>query len=143
MTDDVVRGASPEEEGIPELEDQPARKILAGDTGEGLMAPRDYPIAVEDFGVTAAEESRGESLARRVAREQPEVDPLANRREDLAGRLVQPDQGALVIDDSADEVASMVGDGAGLSAEEAAIRVEDDPGGMTDGWPGYLDDDAG
>ena len=141
--DDLLRGASLEEEGIPEVDEQPAGKVLAGDTGEGLVPPRDHPVAAEDLGTTAREESVGESLADRSAREhlETELDDYLEEQDPVAGRLVQPDRGTADYDDTAEEVGEATGDLAGLSAEEAAVRIEEDPGGLGGGWPGYLGED--
>ena len=141
--DDLLRQSSLEEEGIPDLEEQPVGKVLSGDTGEGVVPPRDYPVAADDFGTTAREESLGESFADRTGRQEPDVDVDDDLEEEdpVAGRLVQPDLGALDYDETAEEVGDTTGDLAGLSAEEAAMRVEEDPGGLGGGWPGYLGED--
>ncbi|HEX2043099.1 MAG TPA: hypothetical protein VHF24_10740 [Acidimicrobiales bacterium] len=126
----LLRDAALEEEGIPELEDQPVGKVLSGETPEGVVPPRDYPLGAEEFGTTAAEDAMGESLAQRVAREVPDRpvgEGLDDEDEALAGRLVQPDLGVV--------------DVAGLSAEEEAMHVEGEPGGLGGGWPGYLQDE--
>ena len=109
----------------------------------GYSPPDRPPTGYDDY-PTAAEQRAGESLEQRLAQEDPETDPYADEggpdenalegdREDdgvadpRAGRLVQPDQG-LGEDDSAQEVAVDVGiDGAGASAEEAAVHVVDPP----------------
>jgi hypothetical protein len=89
---------------------------------------------------------RGESLDERLSEEEPDVDPWAedgdDDREDenaldeelgldeadaRSGRLVQPDQG-LGEDVDKQEVAFDVGiDGAGASAEEAAMHITREP----------------
>lgn len=140
----LLRGAALEEEGIPELEDQPPGKVLSGETPEGIVPPRDYPLGAEEYGTTAAEEAIGETVAVRAAREELPLSadgPLDDDRHALAGRLVQPDSGVVDVDDTADEFAYDVADGVALSAEEAAIRVETYPEGLGGGWPGYLDED--
>ncbi len=140
----LLREAALEEEGIPELEDQPAGKVLSGETSEGLVPPRDYPLGAEEFGTTAAEDAMGETLAQRVAREVPDApvgDGLDDDDEPLAGRLVQPDLGVVDVDETAEEVGEAVPDVGGLSAEEEAMRVEREPGGLGGGWPGYLQDE--
>lgn len=108
----------------------------------GYSPPDRPPTGYDDY-PTAAEQRAGESLERRLAQEEPELDPYADEggpdenalegeRDDgvadpRAGRLVQPDQG-VGEDDSAQEIAMDVGiDGAGASAEEAAIHVVDPP----------------
>ena len=138
-----------EAEGIPDVEDHPPGKVQTGDTQEGLVPHRDYPLAVEEHGTTAAEESRGETLAQRVAREEPEVPGLPEEAGPLqedeyvpAARLLQPDEGTLGGDETPEEVALEVDDAAALRGEEAAVHLEEEPGGLGGGWPGYLDEQA-
>jgi hypothetical protein len=113
-----------EDEGIPDLQD-----TVTSDDNEGLIPPRDYPQAVNEFGTTAAEESRGESLAQRVAREEPDFGEQGAPSGDLdteTGRVVEPiSEGG--IDDEAASIGDLVTDDAsGLSAEEAAMHVVDE-----------------
>jgi hypothetical protein len=135
--EDLLRGAALEEEGIPELDEQEPGQILSGDTGEGIIPPREYALGAEEFGTTAGEEAIGESLDQRVAREEPDVswhDVAGADDRALAGRLVQPDN-------TSQGVADAVPDGVALSAEEAAMRIETDPAGLGAGGPGYVDED--
>ncbi len=144
--DELYRSAAAEEEGIPELEGQPPGKVLTGDTGEDLPLPRDHPLGAEEYGTTSAEEARGETFAQRVQREEPELVPRAPAgwlQEDdyvLAGRLVQPDAGMVDMDETAEESGDATGEMVGLSAEEAAVRIEEEPAGLGGGWTGYLDE---
>jgi hypothetical protein len=105
-----------EAEGIPPLED-------TVNQDEGLMAPRDYPVAVDDYGVTANEQRTPETLQDRLAREEPDV---FMGDEDTVGRLVEPDAGGL-FDDEATAIAIETEDDAGESAEEAAMHITDTP----------------
>ncbi len=102
---------------------------------EGYSPPERYS-AGEGFGSTADEALQGESLDQRVAQEEPDVDPYADEDvedyddevgDQRSGRLVDPDQG-LGEDTEKDLVGDDVGiDGAGASAEEAAVHtVRDD-----------------
>ncbi|TXL57221.1 DUF5709 domain-containing protein [Aeromicrobium terrae] len=102
---------------------------------EGYSPPERYS-AGEGFGSTADEQLQGESLDQRVAQEEPDVDPYADEDvedyddevgDQRSGRLVDPDQG-LGEDTEKDLVGDDVGiDGAGASAEEAAVHtVRDD-----------------
>jgi hypothetical protein len=108
---------------------------------EGYSPPEKWSPA-EGFGNTPAEEEQGETLEQRIAQEEPEPDPYelaASESEDVtgedvtgevgterAGRLVDEDEG-LGPDLEKDLVAEDVGiDGAGASAEEAAVHVIDD-----------------
>ena len=115
---------------------------------EGISPP-ERPWAVDDYGLTAREAAGHEDLDHRLARELPDIgaerandddfdggtgaaadtdgevwdDQVGERR---AGRLVAPDEG-WVQDEEPEEWASDVGiDGAGASAEEAAVHIEDD-----------------
>ena len=105
-------------------------------------SPVERPWAVDDFGTTAREEAEGEDLDHRLAREVPDIgdddeglgdtsdtdgelrdDQVGDRR---SGRLVASDEGG-VTDDDPDAWASDIGiDGAGASAEEAAVHVVGD-----------------
>jgi hypothetical protein len=98
---------------------------------EGIVS-REHWSPGQGFGNTAAEELRGETLDQRIAQEEPETDAEDWDEDDLddeevgqerAGRLVAPDEGAHG-DDEAEAIAFDVGiDGAGASAEEAAMHV--------------------
>lgn len=99
----------------------------------------------ERFGITANEQLRGESLDERLAEEMPDVsaaygdgdedvpaDPgsIAQQR---AGRLVEPDEGAHS-DEESELYATDAGiDGAGASAEEAAVHIVEDEGRLNHG----------
>jgi hypothetical protein len=128
-------------------EDQPQSggDDMADDRGlddpldEGYSPPEKWS-AGQRFGNTPREELMGESLDQRLAQEEPEPDPYLEAAEAAAdpdrgqaqvgsvraGRLVEPDEG--VRDDTEkDSVAEDVGiDGAGASAEEAAVHVIDE-----------------
>ena len=101
----------------------------------GYSAPEHWSVA-QGFGNTHREEAQGETLAQRMRQEDPEPDPYAetdgepdeadpdpeigDRR---AGRLVEHDEG-LGDDTHQDVFGDDVGiDGAGASAEEAAMHV--------------------
>ncbi|MCU1594859.1 MAG: hypothetical protein JWO12_2251 [Frankiales bacterium] len=62
-------------EGIPDLEEQTPEQAATGQDEGITEPPHDYPLAVEGFGTTPAEQAEGESLAGRLAREVPEVTP--------------------------------------------------------------------
>lgn len=128
------------------------------DALDTAYSPPERPLAVDEYGTTAAEQEEGESLDQRLAREVPDPnlaadlapeqldddgvpvdDPLddgevGDRR---AGRLVAPDEG-LAEDREKDLVATDVGIDAGAAgAEEAAVHVVEDADGNE---PGSLDD---
>ena len=98
---------------------------------EGIVSREKWSPG-QGFGNTHAEELRGETLEQRIAQEEPELSSDDWDEEDLddhevgrerAGRLVAPDEGAHE-DDEAAALAFDVGiDGAGASAEEAAMHV--------------------
>lgn len=102
---------------------------------EGYSPPEAWSAA-ESFGSTAEEARTGESLDRRIAQEVPERDPYSDEDDDYlddgevgtrrAGRLVETNNGSG--EDSESELFGLdVGiDGAGSSAEEAAVHVIDD-----------------
>jgi hypothetical protein len=100
---------------------------------EGYSPPEKWSAA-EGYGNTPYEEEVGETLEQRIAQEEPEPDPYelaATEGEHVggevgdarAGRLVAEDEG-LGPDTEKDLVAEDIGiDGAGASAEEAAVHV--------------------
>jgi hypothetical protein len=55
--------------------------------------PPDRPLGVEDPGVTADHGAIGDSLAERVAREEPDVLPPPSSDDGAIGHLVEPDLG--------------------------------------------------
>ncbi|HTK66990.1 MAG TPA: DUF5709 domain-containing protein [Pseudonocardia sp.] len=101
-------------------------------------SPPEKPWAVDDWGTTAREEAQGEGLDRRLARELPESwgsgdddglgdasDTDGELRDDevgdaRAGRLTDPGDGSGDHELYAEDVGV---DGAGASAEEAAVHV--------------------
>ncbi|MGW0567576.1 DUF5709 domain-containing protein [Streptomyces tauricus] len=103
-------------------------------------SPPERPWGVEHTGVTAAEALRGETLDERLAEEVPDIgvpegDDLGDSPDTdgelldeevgdaRAGRLLAPDEGTHEVTES-DLFASDRGlDGAGASAEEAAMHV--------------------
>ena len=118
----------------------------AGDVLDRGYSPPDRPPKGYDDYPTEAERLRGESLDEKLAEEEPEVDPYADVEETdhedenaldeqlgldeadaRTGRLVAPDEG-FGEDVDKQEVATDVGiDGAGASAEEAAMHITREP----------------
>jgi hypothetical protein len=128
----------PEEQGsqmqpYDTLDDRGVEDVL----DEGIVPNQKWSPG-QGFGNTAAEQREGETLDMRIAQEEPDVFDQELDAENLedaevgderAGRLVAPDEGAHQ-DDEASAVAYDVGiDGAGATAEEAAMHVvaEEDP----------------
>jgi len=112
----------------------------------GYSPPDRAPKGYDDY-PTEAERRQGESLDERLAEEEPDVDPYAeddrdddhedenaldeqlglDEADERTGRLVAPDEG-LGEDVDKQEVALDVGiDGAGASAEEAAMHITREP----------------
>ncbi len=102
---------------------------------EGYSPPEKWS-AGQGWGNTPLEEELGESFEQRLAQEEPEPDPYAAPdEEDLddgevgdrrSGRLVAPDEG-LGEDVDQELLGEDVGiDGAGASAEEAAVHEVDE-----------------
>lgn len=105
---------------------------------EGYTAPENWSPA-QGFGNTAAEMRQGETIEQRIAQEVPETPPnrlkgpwnpsgesreVGSRR---AGRLVDAGNGIAEEDRESESVATDVGiDGAGASAEEAAMHIISD-----------------
>lgn len=112
----------------------------------GYSPPDRAPKGYDDY-PTEAERRQGESLDEKLAEEEPDIDPWAeddadedhedenaldeelglDEADERSGRLVQPDQG-LGEDRDKQELAQDVGiDGAGASAEEAAMHLAREP----------------
>ncbi len=128
---------------------QPGDTLDDGDLTDvldrGYSPPDRPPKGYEDY-PTEAERRQGESLEEKLAEEEPDVDPYAEPEETdsedenaldeqlgldeadaRSGRLVQPDGGEGPDIDS-QELATDVGiDGAGASAEEAAMHITRGP----------------
>lgn len=128
---------------------QPGDTLDDGDLTDvldrGYSPPDRPPKGYEDY-PTDAERLQGESLDEKLAEEEPDIDPYAEPEEtdsedenaldeqvgldeadERTGRLVRRDDG-LGEDVDSQEVALDVGiDGAGASAEEAAMHVTRQP----------------
>jgi Family of unknown function (DUF5709) len=131
-----------EDEGLATPDPGLAGKRITGDTQDDMPVPGETPLAVTDFGTTALEESLGEPLDGRLAREEPELidtapavvddregsdNPYPEDREEQVGRIVEIDEGARG-DSEPDAVATDVGtDLGGFSAEERAMHIEPGP----------------
>ncbi len=127
-----------EAEGLPDPGFSDPGQLEVGDSDAVLEPPYDT-VAVDDFGTTTAEQSDGESLDGRLAREQDDVlseatldadessgadTPSGERAGQGAGRIVEPDEDART-DTEKDMVASDVGtDLGGYTAEESAMHLE-------------------
>ncbi|MFC6154103.1 DUF5709 domain-containing protein [Nocardioides yefusunii] len=137
-TPDVYGEYSVDEENQPhgDGDSQVGDRGLKDPLEEGYSPPEKWSVA-QGFGNTPAEALQGESLEQRMAQEEPEPDPYAaaEAAEDLdlepvddgevgderSGRLADRGEGASHV------LGEDVGiDGAGASAEEAAMHVVHD-----------------
>ena len=130
-------------------EDQPQGDGDSLSDARGLEEPLDEGYSPPDrwsagqgYGNTPFEEETGETLDQRLEQEVPDPDPYAVPQEDVGGEVGSERAGRLVdegepdgldegagsrIDTESDLVAEDVGiDGAGASAEEAAVHVIDE-----------------
>lgn len=122
-----------QDEGIPDLEDGSPEAAWAEDP-EFMPVPRDDPGASTDFGTTAAEQSEGESLTGRLARELPDDADAARRAEDPEQAGMQLEQDGLTepgddsfTDSVADDVEATRDERVGGEGpEEAAVHVLDE-----------------
>lgn len=141
----------------------PATTELPEDVPPGWEAaeeppPLDFPQGAESWGTTAEEELQGEPLSVRVLREEPEVgagDSGAGGAGGIGGAdtgstdtggvsVLEPGAEGGLTDDEPDAVGEMDPGDHALSPEESAMRVEEEPAGLTyDAGPGYLDDELG
>lgn len=128
-----------EDEGQASAEPGLPGKRITGDPQEDMPVAGDEPLAVNDYGTTAREESLGEPLDGRLAREEPDLletappvvtdregidNPYPADREEQVGRIVETDEGARE-DTEPDAVAIDVGtDQGGFTAEERAMHIE-------------------
>jgi uncharacterized protein DUF5709 len=124
-----------EDEGVLDASDTLDDDRVGDPLDTGLSAP-DRWSGANRFGTTAAEQRTGESLDRKLAGEEPDVDPYAEDADDedeltRRGYERDPRAGRLSADGS---LAWDVGiDGGGASAEEAAVHVVEEPDSRGDG----------
>jgi hypothetical protein len=118
-------GRTLDDEGVPDLEGPLPEKAATGDPQEGIAPPADHPASL-DYGTTAAEQRAGEPLDIRLSHELPDFgDDDVPAQDDVVQAVRVEDEDIGRIDDEKDEVARAVAPGAeGLSAEEAALHVE-------------------
>src|SRR4051812_17930818 len=133
MTSRIPEPESPlEEEGIPDLSDALPSKRATGDAQEELPPPRDYEVAVGDYGTTAAEQRAGEPHELRLGRELPDEttetadSPYPVDPDQAVGRLVADREGGTNKDQDL-EAHDVGSDGGGYAPEERAMH-EESPG---------------
>lgn len=139
MTSRIPEPADPfEEEGLPGTDSILPGKIITGDDQDGMAAPGDR-LYSDSYGVTAAEQARGETIDAYLAAEEPDVlaeldspadeseyadSPYPTDPDERVGRLVDADEGGRA-DTEPDSVGFDVGtDSGGFSAEERAMHLE-------------------
>jgi hypothetical protein len=135
------------EPGIPATTETP-RHIPPGSEDEETPPPLEFPQGVEEWGTTPREELIGEPFEPRVGREEPDRSASNEAGSQTGGvSLYEPgaddgvdEQGGL--DTEADAVGDLsVDHDVTMSPEEAALRIDEEPPGLTyDSTPGYLDD---
>ncbi|GAA1775049.1 DUF5709 domain-containing protein [Luedemannella helvata] len=161
--------SDPEADGVPEVADDdstaydgyPSVREADGPSPAPLPADREHgPVVLDDYGVTADEEVRGETLDTRLRREEPDVwsgaetpltmeeldgGPIAanagspvsvydnpDTASEHVGRLVAPDGGGTA-DVDPEEFAFDAGPaGGGPTMEELAIHPVAEPSGEVD-----------
>ncbi|MDQ3945768.1 MAG: hypothetical protein M3357_11570 [Actinomycetota bacterium] len=128
------------DDGVPATEEVRDELLHTGDPGVGEMPAPDRPWGAEDWGTTDFEQREGEPLDVRLRREEPDGEP----RPDGGGRLLEPGTDDGRWDTEADAVGELdLSHSDGLSPEEAAMTVREDPGGLNyDDSPGYLQDES-
>lgn len=112
-----------DEEGIPEMTQLP-QGISEWNADDGMMPPRDFPQAV-DGNTTAGEQLIGESLEERLEREEPEVSAASLDDGSEVGPLMEPDSEIDEVDITDEAVAIEGREAGGLSAEEAAMHIDE------------------
>jgi Family of unknown function (DUF5709) len=131
FADDVYSGLQDEDQ--LDAPDSLVGDDLRADPLDTGYSPPDREPRNTRFGTTELEQLEGESLDQRLAEEVPDIsaddDPIDDPdysdlpADPRAGRLVAPDEGAHA-DEESEAIAVDEGiDGAGASAEEAAMHV--------------------
>ncbi|HXF71219.1 MAG TPA: hypothetical protein VNO79_01245 [Actinomycetota bacterium] len=127
-----------EDEGIPDHAGPLPSKEATGDAQEGLIPPADRPQAADRRGTTAREHREGPSFDERISWERRGREPRGGRPE--AGQLVEEGGGGP--DEEKDLAAEEVEGSPGRSAEEAAVRVDQEaPGGVDRARDSYLEEE--
>ncbi len=129
----TARDVHPEDEGIPEVSQDDSPTQTYNEDPEFAPLPGERPGASTDFGTTAFEQSEGESLDGRLAREVPDVQPGVRAAEDpqRASMQLEQDTSTSPFSDSgtnatADDVEATADEAVGGEGpEEAAMHVID------------------
>jgi hypothetical protein len=113
------------DDGIPATEEVRDEILRTGDIGMADTPMPDRPMGADEWGITDLEERMGDSLDRRLAREEPDV-PTAGG-DDGGRRFSEPGADADYEDLEAASVADAdVGHYDTASAEEAAMHIVDE-----------------
>src|SRR3954471_23985201 len=88
----TARDVFPEDNGIPEVSQDDSPTMARSEDPEFAPEPGERPSATLDFGTTAAEQSEGESLTGRLAREIPDDVPGGRAAEDPRRARLQVEQ---------------------------------------------------
>jgi hypothetical protein len=129
----TARDIFPEDEGIPEVSQDDSPTMARAEDPEFAPLPGERPGASADFGTTAFEQSEGESLDGRLAREVPDGAADVRPAEDPSGPVGQLDQDLNTTPDTdsgtnrtADDVEATVEPRAGGEGpEQGAVHVTD------------------
>ena len=129
----TARDIFPEDDGIPDIAQDDSPGIYRSEDPEFAPLPGEQPTASVDFGTTAFEQSEGESLTDRLAREIPDDAPDVRPAEDPNRAGVQLDQdldttpdtdsGTNRTADDMEATGEQVAGGEG--PEEAAVHITD------------------
>jgi hypothetical protein len=118
-TRDDSGSPSLDDEGVPDLDAPLPGTAITGDPQEGPAPPADAPRATVDHGTTAAEQRHGESLDLRLARENPDTEPVSDPEiPALVGDPVLDDREAELVGVDVHQDPAL-----GRSAEEDAVHV--------------------
>ncbi|WP_197349108.1 hypothetical protein [Streptomyces bathyalis] len=127
MTEDEGHdpGAEPEDEGIPDVQDDASPESALAEDPQQAPVPGDEPVAVESYGTTFNEQVAGESLDERLAEEEPDVgdEGAEELPDEPAGQLSDDPLSWRSANQDSFSTASPA---RGLSGEETAMHVAED-----------------
>ena len=110
----------PEAEGIPEIADDATPRPEEDVEPQQMAMPGDVPVALDEYGTTAAETRHGEPLSGRLAREEPDTPEVP----DGGARIVEPDEGVREATEKDMVGRNVRGPAGDYSAEESAVNEE-------------------
>jgi hypothetical protein len=127
------RDIFPEDEGIPEVSQDDSPTMARAEDPEFAPLPGERPGASTDFGTTAFEQSEGESLDGRLAREIPDDAADVRPAEDPQRAMAQLEQDTSTTPESdsgtnrtADDIEATADQPAGgQGPEESAVHLTD------------------